>query len=87
MVDKQETILHHANDSETLRHFMKTYEDAGKPDGYKDLLAASCRRQIHFNVGEEAALKCAVALGQRGFAFDVLLDLLPQFAVKRRRKA
>jgi hypothetical protein len=83
---KQETILHHADDSETLRHFMKTYEDTGKPDGYKDLIAASCRRHIHFDMEEETALKCAVALGQRSFVFDVLLDLLPQFAVKRRRK-
>lgn len=86
MVDKQETILHHADDRETLQHFMKTYEDAGKLDGYKDLIAAACRRHIHFNVGEETALKCAVALGKRSFVFDVLLDLLPQFAVKRRRK-
>ena len=83
--EKQETMLHRACDSETLCGFIEAYERTGKPDGYKELIASIARRRIHFAIGEETALKCAVALGYRSFAFEVLLDLLPQFAVKRRR--
>ena len=65
---------------------MKPYEKNDDRTGYQQLLADICRREIHFGIGEEQALKCAVALGKRQFAFDVLLDVMPQYAVKGRKR-
>ena len=37
-------------------------------------------------VSPDAALKCAVALGKRGFVFDVLLDRVEANAIKVKRR-
>ena len=84
--ERKESRLHHADDSQTLRDFMNLYEKNDDRTGYQQLLADICRRKIHFGIGEERALKCAVALGNRQFAFDVLLDVMPQYAVKGRKR-
>ena len=84
--EKKESRLHHADDSHTLRDFMNLYEKNDDRTGYQQLLGDACRREIHFGIGEERALKCAVALGNRQFAFDVLLDVMPQYAVKGRKR-
>lgn len=84
--EKKESRLHHADDSKTLRGFMNLYEKNDDRTGYQQLLADACRREIHFDIGEERALKCAVALGNRQFAFDVLLDVMPEYAAKGRKR-
>ncbi len=70
-------------DSMLLKFFMSEYEKGLNPD-YKNLIAILCRKHLHHNFDETTALKCAVALGKRSFAFEVLLDLIEENSVKGR---
>ena len=83
--EQKESRLHHADDSKTLRAFMDLYEKNDDRAGHRELIADACRREIRFGIGEERALMCAVALGNRQFAFDVLLDVMPEYAAKGRK--
>ena len=48
------------------------------------MLAKRCRQYINLDIKPDEALKCAIALGKRNFAFNVLLDRIEANAVKAR---
>lgn len=77
--------LYHKGDSETLTYYINEYEKDGSSD-YKTLIAKLCRNHLRFNIDESIALQCAIALEKRIFAFEVLIDLIEKYAVKRRWK-
>lgn len=76
--------LHRQSDSEQLRGMLRSYMLEPKFGDYKAAIVKYCRIGINFSVGADTALKCAVALGKRAFAFDVLLDRIEPNAIKRR---
>ena len=76
--------LHRTGDSAQLKHLIKGYECHMKSADYKTVVASRCRQYINLNVGADAALKCAIVLGKRKLAFEVLLDRIEPNAIKRR---
>lgn len=76
--------LHRIGDNAQLKHLIEGYEYRIKSADYKTVVASRCRQYINLNVGADAALKCAIALGKRKFAFEVLLDRIEPNAIKRR---
>ncbi len=81
---KKENQLHRDTDSKLFKLIIREYEKAENKALYKALASSVCRQHIHFGIGEEKALMCAVALGKRQFAFEVLLDVIERYTVKRR---
>ena len=81
---KKENQLHRDTDSKLFKLIIREYEKAENKALFKDIAATVCRQHIHFGLGEEKALMCAVALEKRQFAFEVLLDVIERYAVKRR---
>lgn len=51
---------------------------------FSDLAASRARRYLNERIDPDKALMCAVALGKRDFAMDVLLDRIEANAVKGR---
>lgn len=80
--ESRKYALHRKNDSVTLKYMMTGYENGGKD--YKELIAKRCRQYINLKINPDEALRCAVALGKRSFAFEVLLDRIEPNAVKGR---
>ena len=76
--------LHRSGDSAQLKHLIEGYECHMKSAEYKTVIASRCRQYINLNIGSDAALQCAIALGKRKFAFEVLLDRIEPNAIKRR---
>ncbi|OGO90484.1 MAG: hypothetical protein A2Y17_12110 [Clostridiales bacterium GWF2_38_85] len=80
--ESRKYALHRKGDSTTLKYMMTVYENVGKD--YKELIAKRCRQYINLKINPDEALRCAVALGKRSFAFEVLLDRIEPNAVKGR---
>jgi hypothetical protein len=76
--------LHRSGDSAQLKHLIEGYEYRVKSADYKTAVASRCRQYINLNVGADVALQCAILLGKRKFAFEVLLDRIESNAIKRR---
>ena len=74
--------LHRPNDSARLRNLMTLHENSGY--NFKETLAKRCRQYINLDIKPDEAFKCAIALGKRNFAFDVLLDRIEPNAMKGR---
>lgn len=87
--------LHRKGDSAVLKHLISGYEHMRSVD-YMVVVANKCRQYINgiknvCNSGKtklpinlDTALQCAIALGKRKFAFEVLLDIIEPNAVKGR---
>ncbi|NCB52328.1 MAG: hypothetical protein EOM54_10655 [Clostridia bacterium] len=75
--------LHRRQDSAPLQYMMDGYERGG--GDYKELITKRCRQYINLKLKPDTALMCAIALGKRSFAFDVLLDRIEPNAAKGRR--
>lgn len=75
--------LHRRQDSAPLQYMMDGYERGG--GDYKELITKRCRQYINLKLKPDIALMCAIALGKRSFAFDVLLDRIEPNAAKGRR--
>lgn len=81
--ESRKYALHRREDSSQLHFMMDGYERDG--GDYKELIAKRCRQYINLKLKPDTALMCAIALGKRSFAFDVLLDRIEPNAVKGRR--
>jgi hypothetical protein len=69
-----------------MKHIMSGYEKSMSWD-YQDLAASRVREYLNrSSVSPDTVLRCAVALGKRGFVFDVLLDRVEANAVKAKRR-
>jgi len=79
--ESREYALHRRCDSERLQYFMSAYENGGD---YKAHIAQRCRQYINLHINVDLALRCAIALGKRSFAFEVLLDRIEPNAAKGR---
>ena len=78
--------IHRTTDSALMKHIMSGYEKSMSWD-YQDLAASRVREYLNRSgVSPDTALQCAVALGKRGFVFDVLLDRVEANAVKAKRR-
>ncbi|HCA30054.1 MAG TPA: hypothetical protein DEP23_11050, partial [Ruminococcaceae bacterium] len=73
--------LYRKGDSAVLKHLISGYEHMRSVD-YTVAVANKCRQYINLKINVDTALKCAVALGKRKFAFEVLLDRIEPNAVK-----
>lgn len=60
---------------------MGAYENGGD---YKTHIARRCSQYINLHINVDLALRCAIALGKRSFAFEVLLDRIEPNAMKGR---
>ena len=80
--ESRKYALHRREDSAPLQYMLDGYGH-GRGD-YKGQIAKRCRQYINLKIKPDTALKCAIALGKRGFAFDVLLDRIEPNAVKGR---
>ena len=47
---------------------------------FKAHIAKGCRTVINHEFAPDKALMCAIALGQRKFAFEVLPDMIEKYA-------
>ncbi|MDD4493638.1 MAG: hypothetical protein PHV32_04715, partial [Eubacteriales bacterium] len=74
--------LHRKGDSAVLKHLIEGYEHMRSVD-YMVVVANKCRQYINLKINVDTALQCAIALGKRKFAFEVLLDRIEPNAVKR----
>jgi len=78
--------IHRTTDSTLMKHIMSGYEKSMSWD-YQDLAASRVREYLNrSSVSPDTVLRCAVALGKRGFVFDVLLDRVEANAVKAKRR-
>lgn len=78
--------IHRTTDSALMKLIMSGYEKSMSWD-YRDLAASRVREYLNRSgVSPDTALKCAVALGKRGFVFDVLLDRVEANAIKVKRR-
>ena len=78
--------IHRTTDSALMKLIMSGYEKSMSWD-YRDLAASRVREYLNRSgVSPDTALKCAVALGKRGFVFDVLLDRVEANAIKAKRR-
>ncbi|MDD4415032.1 MAG: hypothetical protein PHR14_10930, partial [Oscillospiraceae bacterium] len=75
--------LHRKGDSAVLKHLISGYEHMRSVD-YTVAVANKCRQYINLKINVDSALKFAVAMGKRKFAFEVLLDRIEPNAVKGR---
>ncbi|MDD4415106.1 MAG: hypothetical protein PHR14_11305, partial [Oscillospiraceae bacterium] len=73
--------LHRKGDSAVLKHLISGYEHMRSVD-YTVVVANKCRQYINLKINVDIALQCAIALGKRKFAFEVLLDRIEANAVK-----
>jgi len=73
--------LHRKGDSAVLKHLISGYEHMRSVD-YMVMVAKKCRQHLNLHVNVNTALQCAIALGKRKFAFEVLLDRIEINAVK-----
>lgn len=80
--------LHRKGDSAVLKHLISGYEHMRSVD-YTVVVANKCRQYLigikikdNKHIDLDTALKCAIALGKRKFAFEVLLDRIEPNAVK-----
>ena len=65
--------------NDIIRHYLK-----GRSKDYRDLAASRTRLYLNERIDPDTALMCAVALEERGFALDVLLDRVAVNALKER---
>lgn len=72
--------LHRREDSARIRHMINGYESGGRD--YRELIAKRCRQYINLDLNPDLALQCAIALGNRRFAFEVLVDRIEPNAIK-----
>lgn len=76
MYRSQAAKKHHFSrkgDSPELKRLMSLYGTLSKPD-YKEVLSVAVHDILREKkIDSEDALKCAIALGERGFAYEVLL--------------
>jgi len=78
--------IHRTTDSVLMERIMSGYEKSTNWD-YQDLAASRVREYLNRSgIRPDEALKCAVALGKRGFVFDVLLDRVEANAIKVKRR-
>lgn len=82
--DSKKYQLTKKDDSEQLRHFIGYYKSDMGLTEFKQTLSTHCRRHIAHHFGTDTALKCAVALGKRNFAFEILLDIVEKYALEVR---
>lgn len=85
--------LHRKDDSGQLKAFMNFYEKTHNPADYKKIVADYCKQLLNLKVKtREFAeldidlnlfLQCAIALGKRKFAFEVLLDVVERNVMER----
>jgi len=80
--------LHRKGDSAALKHLISGYEHMKSVD-YIEAVSKKCREYINgiktkgkAPIDLDTALQCAIALGNRKFAFEVLLDRIEHNAVK-----
>lgn len=73
--------LHSKGDGTVLKHLIDGYEHMRSVD-YIAVVAKKCRQYINLKINVDMALKCAISMGKRKFAFDVLLDRIEANAVK-----
>ena len=80
--------LHRKGDSAVLKHLISGYEYMRSVD-YTIAVANKCRQYLNGikikdsnHIDLDTALQCAIALGKRKFAFEVLLDRIEPNAVK-----
>ena len=64
---------------------MEAYENKISSDGYREAVAKKFREILEKIIKPADAVKYAVALGKRGFMWDVLLDCVSKNALKVRR--
>ena len=82
--------LHRKGDSAFLKYLIEGYEHMRSVD-YIEAVSKKCRTYINgiktknkASMDLDTALQCAIALGKRKFAFEVLLDRIEQNAIKGR---
>lgn len=75
--------LHRKGDSAVLKHLINGYEHMRSVE-YTVVVANKCRQYINLKINVDTALKCAIARGNRKFAFEVLLDRIEPNAEKGR---
>ena len=81
--ERKKNAVRTDTDSELVNDIMKHYL-RGRSKDYRDLAASRARRYLDERIDPDKALMCAVALGKRDFAMDVLLDRIEANAVKGR---
>ena len=81
--ERKKNAVRTDTDSELVNDIMKYYL-RGRSKDYRDLAASRARRYLDERIEPDKALMCAVALGKRDFAIDVLLDRIEANAVKGR---
>lgn len=81
--EKKKNAVRTDTDSELVNDIMEHYLK-GRSKDYRDLAASRARGYLDERIDPDKALMCAVALGKRDFAMDVLLDRIEPNAVKGR---
>ncbi len=78
--------LHRAGDSEQMEEMLESYENKTAQESYREAAARGCRQYLERHIQPKLAVQCAVALGKRGFLWDVLLDAVLTTARKEERR-
>lgn len=79
--EQRSNALSRAADSGLLKMIFDRYKGGDARD-YKTIAAEYARKYINLYMDADTALKCAVALGKRGFVYEVLLDRVEANALK-----
>ena len=81
---KQNAQIRHG-DTENMVVMTDAYVNKLASDSYREAVAKKCRELIEKIIKPADAVKYAVALGKRGFMWDVLIDCVSKNALKVRR--
>ena len=77
--------LYRDGDTENMIVMTDAYMNRLASDSYREAVAKKCREFLDEIIKPKLAVKYAVALGKRGFMWDVLIDCVSKNALKIRR--
>ena len=77
--------LYRDGDTENMIVMTDAYMNKLASDSYREAVAKKCRELLEKIIKPADAVKYAVALGKRGFMWDVLIDCVSKNALKVRR--